>query len=281
MTDPAFTGLIRVRAYECDAFGHLNNAVYLQYLQQVTLDALGSDSGDGGFWDARGLSIEYRTPAIYGDELQVAAWVIAVTELVLLFGYRIMRLADHAPVAQAEIEWSYRDPTTHALCRLPRNPLATPVFTSTAPLKPFVSPQDNGSKPFHWQHAVRFYELDATKRVGLAVYFQWIQAAFFHATGSVGWTLEKMRDENFVSLQYRHDAEFFGSAKNGDEIEIASRLIEIRRVRGVWLHEIYRAATKELLLRDFSTGAFLDWKGNIRSGPMEILGVLTRGEQLE
>ena len=159
--------------------------------------------------------------------------------------------------------------------------LAAPVASSSAPLKPFVKPQDNGSRPHHWRHAVRFYELDATNRVGLAVYFQWIQAAFFHATGSAGWTLEKMRDENFVSLQYRHDAEFFGSAKNGDEIEIASRLIEIRRVRGTWQREIYRAVKKELILRDFSTGAFLDWKGNVRSGPMDILEALTRGEQVE
>ena len=188
---------------------------------------------------------------------------------------------DDAPVVQAEIEWCYRDLATYTIRRLPGIALSASIPSSTVRLKPFAIPQDNGSRPFHWRHTVRFYELDGTNRVGLAVYFQWIQAAFFHATSSVGWTLEKMRDENFVSLQYRHDVEFFGSAKDGDEIEIASRLIEIRRVRGTWQHEICRAVTKELLLRDYSTGAFLDWKGNVRSGPMEILDALTRGEQVE
>lgn len=277
MTDPVFTSLIRVRAYECDMFGHANNSVYLQYLQQVTLDAL--DSGSSGFWDARRLSIEYRAPARYGDDLQVAAWLIEASELYLLLGYRMTRRADDAPVVQAEIEWYYRDLATRTLRRLPAIALADSMPGSTARLKPVAKPKDNGSQPFHWRHVVRFYELDVTNRVGLAVYFQWIQAAFFHATGSVGWTLERMRDENFVSLQYRHDAEFFSSTKDGDEVEIASRLIEIRRVRGTWLHEIYRVATKELLLRDYSTGAFLDWKGNVRAGPMEVLEALTRGEQ--
>lgn len=281
MNDPTFTGHFRVRAYECDAFGHLNNAVYLQYLQQVTLDALSSNSGGDGFWDVRRLSIEYRGQALYGDELQIAAWAIEASELYLLLGYRATRRADGAPIAHARIEWHYRDLATRTLRHLPRADLAAPVASSSAPLKPFVKPQDNGSRPHHWRHAVCFYELDATNRVGLAVYFQWIEASFFHATSSVGWTLEKMRDENFVSLQYRHDAEFFGSAKDGDEIEVASRLIEIRHVRGTWLHEIYRSATKELLLRDYSTGAFLDWSGNVRVGPMEVLEALTRGEQVE
>ena len=279
MSKQIFTSYFTVRAYECDPFEHLNNAIYLQYLQQATLDALGSDRSGSGFWDAWRLSIEYRAPARYGDELQIAGWIIEATELYLLLGYRITKLADGASVAQAEIEWHYCDLATDTLCRLPGIALAVAGSGSTAQLKPFVRPKDNGSQPFHWRQAVRFYELDATNRVGLAVYLQWIQAAYFHATGSVGWTLEKMRDENFVSLQYRHDVEFFGPAKDGDEIEIASRLIEIRRVRGTWQHEIYRAVTKELLLRDYSTGAFLDWKGNVRSGPMEILDALTRGEQ--
>jgi hypothetical protein len=36
-----FAERVRVRAYECDSLGHLNNAVYIQYLLQTTLDAAG------------------------------------------------------------------------------------------------------------------------------------------------------------------------------------------------------------------------------------------------
>jgi len=64
-------------------------------------------------------------------------------------------------------------------------------------------------------------------------------------------------------------------------IEIVSRLIEIRRVRGTWLHEVYRVATNTLILRDYSTGAFLDWEGDVRAGPAEMLEALTHGEPIE
>jgi len=63
-----------------------------------------------------------------------------------------------------------------------------------------------------------------------------------------------------------------------DEIEIISRLIEVRRVRGTWLHEVYNATTKTLIVRDYSTGAFLDWDGNVRAGPSEMMEALMRGE---
>ena len=69
----------------------------------------------------------------------------------------------------------------------------------------------------------------------------------------------------------------FDAASDGDGIEIVSRLIDFRRVCGTWLHEVYRAATNTLIMRDYSTGAFLDWEGNIRVGPLEVLEALTRG----
>lgn len=40
MTD--FSSRLRVRAYEYDSLGHVNNSVYLQYLQHATQEALGS-----------------------------------------------------------------------------------------------------------------------------------------------------------------------------------------------------------------------------------------------
>ncbi len=33
------TSTFRVRFYECDAFGHVNNATYLRYMQEAAFDA--------------------------------------------------------------------------------------------------------------------------------------------------------------------------------------------------------------------------------------------------
>ena len=272
-----FTDHVRVRAYECDAFGHVNDAVYLQYLEQVTLDAMGAVNDGDAFWNVRRLSIEYQTPARYGDVLQTVTWVLDADELHVVRGYDITRGAG-MPVVLAEIDWDYRDRASQAPRPVPEEHRAVPSARVPAPLKPYTTPGDNGSQPFRWRHPVRFYEVDATSRIALAAYFNWMQAAVFRAASLVGWPLEAMRANNFVTLQYRHDAEFFGTASNDNEVEIVSRLIEVRRVRGTWLHEVYNAATTTLIMRDYSTGTFLDWDGNVRAGPADMMEALMRGE---
>ncbi len=67
-------------------------------------------------------------------------------------------------------------------------------------------------------------------------------------------------------------------AQYGDEIEVVSRLIDVRRVRGTWIHEMFYARTKTLLMRDYSTGAFVDWSGNIKPALMPMMDALMSGE---
>ncbi len=268
MLNAVSTSRVRVRAYECDSLAHVNNAVYIQYLQQATWDALDPSKRDNSFGNVRALAIEYLTPARNGDQLEIGAWVGDVNGSRVVCGYKITRCDDGAEVVNARIEWDY----PFSLL------LGEGAVRTPSPLKSFAPPRDNGARPFRWRHTVRRYELDATNHVGVAAYFNWLEEATFRASNVVGWTTEKMRAENFIVLQYRHDAEFIEPALGGDEIEIVSRLIEVRRVRGTWIHEIFRTRTSTLLMRDYSTGAFLDLKGNIRPALTEMMDALIGGE---
>ncbi len=275
MPDSISTCRIHVRAYECDSLAHVNNAVYIQYLQQATVDALGPSSVDNAFGNVRALAIEYLAPARNRDELEIATWIVNAHDSRVVRGYKITRSADGAPVVNAQIEWDY--PASSTFSPLPLLKGAGEGH-APSPLKAFAPPRDNGARHFRWRHTARRYELDATHRVSTASYFNWLEEATFRASNTVGWTLEKMRVENFIVLQHRHDAEFFEPALGGDEIEIVSRLIEVRRVRGTWIHEIFRTRTSTLLVRDYSTGAFLDLNGNIRPALTEMMDALMRGE---
>ena len=71
----------RVRVYELDGLGHVNNAVYLDVLQQAVFDALGAAGwsldrmlGNGGVPLCAGADIEYLEAALYGDALEVGTW---------------------------------------------------------------------------------------------------------------------------------------------------------------------------------------------------------------
>ena len=271
----------RVRADECDSLGHVNNAVYIRHLQQATLDALGDEDADYTSWNVRTLAVEYHAPARYRDDLDIVTWVIEADASRVVCGYKVRRSAEVAPVASAQIEWDYRGVTTHQPRRVLERFLTPPKGDNPAPLKSLVAPRDNGAQPFSWRHRVRRYELDATNRVATAAYFNWLEEATFRAADLVGWSLERLQAENIITFQRRHDAEFFGGASIGDDVEIISRLIKVERIRGTWLHEIFQPMTDTLLMRDYSTGAFLDWEGNIKPAPTEMMEELILGEPMD
>ncbi len=73
-----FTSKIRVRSYELDSFGHVNNATYLQYLEAARCDHLlqvGLSFNDFHKWGAFPVVTEahlhYRQPLIADDVIEV------------------------------------------------------------------------------------------------------------------------------------------------------------------------------------------------------------------
>lgn len=83
-TPRRFAAYFKVRHYEMDALGHVNNAVYLHYLEQAAIEhsAAAGYPGErtlalGGQWIVRQHEIEYLRPASAGDVLQVVTWAVA------------------------------------------------------------------------------------------------------------------------------------------------------------------------------------------------------------
>jgi acyl-CoA thioester hydrolase len=71
----------RVRFHEIDPLGHVNNAVYLTYLEQAAIDHAAVAGYDverlrdlGGVFIARRHEVDYRLPARAGDWLRVTTW---------------------------------------------------------------------------------------------------------------------------------------------------------------------------------------------------------------
>jgi acyl-CoA thioester hydrolase len=73
-----FTARIPVRQYELDILGHVNNAVYLNWVEQVAVEhveALGFGRDwsreRGGAWVVREHHVTYHRPVEYGDVVLV------------------------------------------------------------------------------------------------------------------------------------------------------------------------------------------------------------------
>lgn len=102
----------RVRSYEIDQNGHVNNAVYLNYAEALTVEhaeeaGLGRAwmEAHGGAWVLRRHEIDYRRPAVLGDELDLTVQVELVRGVRGVRRTTIVRVADGALVAEVRSEW--------------------------------------------------------------------------------------------------------------------------------------------------------------------------------
>ncbi len=100
---------LTVYPYECDAFGHLNQAALLTLLERARWDALargpGMDLFDrNGVWPAvRKATIEYRAPAFARDVLRVETTVVGRGTTSMTLRHVVRRASDDATVAEAEM----------------------------------------------------------------------------------------------------------------------------------------------------------------------------------
>lgn len=270
MTEFTFTDNIRVLHHECDFMGHVNNAAYVRYLQQVTLDALSEQNLIPSDAMQR-LSIQYQSFARYGDRLAVSTWTIENGQSRLLLGYRIVRHSDGLPVVSAEIEWHYPG-------GLADDPDDGAPSSVVRPIKPLAPPaHDPSAYQYRSRHAVRRYELDQTGRVQEATYFNWLEHSTLQAADAVGWPLERIAAAGSVIIQYRHDAEFFEAARAADEVEIISRLVAMHRASGIWLHDVVRTADGARVMRDYSTGVWMNESGRISPAPAGMMEACVAG----
>ena len=109
-----FTTRLRVRHYEMDTLGHVNNAVYQQYLEQAAIEHsehLGFDVARyrqlGGVFVLRRIEIDYRRPAVAGETLEVSTWVHEMRGPRAIRRYEIRRQPDDVLLVTAEALWAW------------------------------------------------------------------------------------------------------------------------------------------------------------------------------
>ena len=274
---------LQVRPGDCDSFGHVNNAVYVGYVQQAiacTLAGVGlaADWQPGGdhSWQVRSLSADYRYATCFGEPLAAHLWLENADPLQPVFGCEIRSAdTDLAGVEQVKVR------TRSAWVRLARaggepTPVpadvlvALPTQAGVAP-KPFTAPSDPPNvRSYGWQRHSMRSESDPFGHVHLPAIYHWLEEAIFDASAQAGWPMERWQAEGYFVLQARHDTLFVDHPRFDENTRITSRLIDIRRLRGTWCVELRRHPSNDLLVRDYSTGVFLDLAGRPASLPARI-----------
>lgn len=99
----------RVEPADLDELAHVNNVVYLQWVQEIAIahwNAIAPDEDRETLaWVARRHEIDYLSPAMLGDTIVVRTWVGEARGLVFERFTEIRRAEDGRVVARAKTEW--------------------------------------------------------------------------------------------------------------------------------------------------------------------------------
>jgi acyl-CoA thioester hydrolase len=115
----------RVRTYECDMYGHVNNANYLnyleharfEYLRDIGFDFLQATKAGYGIFIAR-IEIDYKAPATTDDFLAVKTWPIKKGTISGVIAQEIRRGDDL--ITKAKVTWAFVDAKTGVPTKIPK-----------------------------------------------------------------------------------------------------------------------------------------------------------------
>ena len=105
---------LKVRTYECDSYGHVNNANYLNYLEYARYELLRDVGFDYekathagyGLFIAR-IEIDYKKPAVTDDLLKIKTWPLKKGAVSGTLAQEIRRGDDL--LIEAKVTWAFVD----------------------------------------------------------------------------------------------------------------------------------------------------------------------------
>lgn len=259
----------RVRHYECDAYGHLNHANYLRYMQETAFDASAAAGYDftryqelGAIWLIRETDIEYLLPLRYDDRVEVKTWVEDFRRVRSRRAYEFRLAQSGTLAARASTDWAY-------LSRQDGRPVAIPEEMKTA-FFPEGVPADalrRGRFPpapppppgvFTMRRRVEWRDIDPMQHVNNATYLTYIEDCGMQVSAAHSWPLERMWGAGFGVVARRHRIEYLLPAVLDDELEIATWVYDVRAASVMRYYTITRSSDSAVLARAHTQWVWID-----------------------
>ncbi len=119
------TTKITVRPYECDSYSHVNNAVYLNYLEHARMDFL-NKSGfnykalveEGYYTYVTHIDIYYKASSFLNDNLTIETYPTQLKHVTGTFHQKITK-DDGTICAEADVTWACVQSKDGRPCKIP------------------------------------------------------------------------------------------------------------------------------------------------------------------
>lgn len=122
----AFFYALTAERDDIDALGHVNNAVYVKWMERAAFAHSVSVGYDAGAYETLGATfvvrrheIDYLAPAFAGDRIVDATWPCEMERFTALRRHQIVRLSDGQTLARAVTTWIYLDTKSGRPKRIP------------------------------------------------------------------------------------------------------------------------------------------------------------------
>ena len=110
-----FTKTITIPRSAIDENGHVNNVMYVQWMQDIAVEHYEFIGGTnpmqlaGATWVVREHKIEYLLPAFAGEEIEIKTWVENIRRVRSLRKYEFTRKSDGKILVKGETDWVFVD----------------------------------------------------------------------------------------------------------------------------------------------------------------------------
>lgn len=260
---------IDVRRDECDAYGHLNNAVYLRYMQEAAFRASADAGLDeaafeamGRLWLIRGHEIEYLHPVHGGDTLEIKTWNLGVRRTLARRAYEIRLKSRGILAARAHTDWVFLDRNSLRPTTISPEVIAaylTPEEAATPLQKPaFPAPGTPPETVLRFQKRVEWRDLDAMQHLNNAVYPSYAEDVAMQLADHFGWSFDEWLENGLAFIARRHRIQYLQPATFEDTLEIATWLYNVRRTSASRYYAFHRLTDGELLAQMETLWALID-----------------------
>lgn len=273
----------RVRYYECDAYGHLNNTNYLRYMQETAFDAskaagygLERYQQMGTVWLIRESEVEFLEPIRYGDTVEVTSWVIDFQRVRSRRAYEFRRQGEQDVVAKGVTEWVYLDNQTVKPAPIPeelKHAFFPDGFVHETPKRerfPEIPPLP--PKPFRMRRRAAWNEVDPRVHVNNAAYMVYVEDAGVRVSEAFGWPMKRFEVDgrgwfaSYIRIQHMSETLF------GEELQVTTFLSNVKRASLERHYLIERVEAGELAARALVWYAYADIEsGRPQRMPAELL----------
>jgi len=268
----------KVRHYECDAYGHVNHANYVRYMQEAAFDATAAAGYDLAryedmerMWLVRHTDVTFLLPLTYGDSVIVKTWVVDFRRVRSRRAYELRLASSGEIVARAMTDWIFLDRHTLRPVTIPAEliqaflPDGPPA--DVPPREPFPKAPPPPPDLFKMRLHVEWRDIDGAQHANNATYITYLENCSVQVATAFGWPMSRMRAAGFGIIARRYRIEYLLPALQDEELELVTWVSNVRRATAVRNYTIHRVADGALLARAYGLWVWVD----LASGrPMRI-----------